>query len=88
MRIMCAALLLTILSLLVSTTNAFSSLKGSRFSRSMSKFATTIPKPITSEISPVQLRSLELFDQNGAKKTVDSLMGDGKSVVIFLRHLG
>ena len=82
------ALLLTILAVLVSTTNAFSSTKSPRFSRSVTSFATTIQKPVTSEISPVQLRALELFDQNGAKKEVDYLMGDGKSVVIFLRHLG
>ena len=87
-KIMHAALLLTILAVLLSTTNAFSSTKNPRFSRSVTSFATTIQKPVTSEISPVQLRALELFDQNGAKKEVDSLMGDGKSVVIFLRHLG
>ena len=82
------ALLLTILSVLVITTNAFSSTKNPRFSRSIISFATTTQKPVTSEIRPAQLRALELFDQNGAKKEVDSLMGDGKSVVIFLRHLG
>ena len=87
-RIMHMALLLTILSVLVITTNAFSSTKSPRFSRSIISFVTTTQKPVTSEVRPVQLRALELFDQNGAKKEVDSLMGDGKSVVIFLRHLG
>ncbi|KAJ1417564.1 hypothetical protein B484DRAFT_334186 [Ochromonadaceae sp. CCMP2298] len=34
------------------------------------------------------VRELELTDVNGELKTVGSLMGRGKSVVVFLRHLG
>jgi hypothetical protein len=34
------------------------------------------------------VRDLELTDVNGELKTVGSLMGRGKSVVVFLRHLG
>lgn len=79
---------MAILSLLVATSNAFSVTRQHRFTRSLVAQATTIPKPLTSEVSAVLLRSLELFDQDGAKKDLDSLMGDGKSVVIFLRHLG
>lgn len=81
-------LLLAILSLLACTTHAFNSMKGSRFTRSMIAHVSTIPRPLTSDVSPELLRSLELFDPNGIKKDLGSLMGDEKSVVVFLRHLG
>jgi hypothetical protein len=82
-----AALLLTMLSFLACT-YAFNSIIPSRFSRSMVTHASVVPKPLTSDVSAVLLRSLELFDQNGMKQYLGSLMGDDKSVVVFLRHLG
>lgn len=43
---------------------------------------------MTSEVTPALLKSLQLFDQYGEKKELGLLMGDDKSVVVFLRHLG
>lgn len=34
------------------------------------------------------LKSLELNDVNGNRKKLGTVMGNGKSVVVFLRHLG
>ena len=34
------------------------------------------------------LKSLELSDANGQRKKLGDVMGTGKSVVVFLRHLG
>ena len=34
------------------------------------------------------MKSLELTDANGIKKKLGDVMGNGKSVVVFLRHLG
>ena len=34
------------------------------------------------------LRNLELTDYTGKKKTIGSVVGNNKSVVVFLRHLG
>jgi len=34
------------------------------------------------------MKSLELTDANGVKKKLGDVMGNGKSVVVFLRHLG
>jgi len=35
-----------------------------------------------------QIRSLNLRDCTGDRKIFDNLMTDGKSVIVFLRHLG
>jgi hypothetical protein len=34
------------------------------------------------------IRALELFDAAGMKQDLGSIMGEDKSVVVFLRHLG
>jgi len=34
------------------------------------------------------LRSMDLADSTGARRVSGEILGDGKSVVIFLRHLG
>jgi len=41
-----------------------------------------------SDVSANLVKSLELFDKDGTQKKLGSLMGDDKSVVVFLRHLG
>ena len=80
--------LLIILCLLGSRCEAFGILQKTRFSRSTSLRSTMTPKIMTSEVTPALLKSLQLFDQYGEKKELGLLMGDDKSVVVFLRHLG
>ena len=77
-----------LLCLLGSRCEAFGLLQKTRFSRSTSLLSTITPKIQTSEVTPDLLKSLTLFDQYGDKKELGLLMGDDKSVVVFLRHLG
>ena len=77
-----------LLCLLGSRCEAFGLLQKTRFSRSTNLRSTITPKIQTSEVTPALLKSLQLFDQYGEKKELGLLMGDEKSVVVFLRHLG
>lgn len=45
-------------------------------------------KEETVELSVPVLRKLELTNANNVRVKLDQLMGPGKSVVVFLRHLG
>jgi hypothetical protein len=44
---------------------------------------TTTSTPVTAKL----IRSLSLSDPDGKKRVIGEVMGNGKSVVIFLRHL-
>lgn len=85
-------ILLIIVSTLIGKSDSFRLSPSSRHSRSVvchaSKMNAETAKPLTRDVTADLLRSLTLFDQNGDKKELGSLMGADKSVVIFLRHLG
>lgn len=55
--------------------------------RTVMRMAGDTPMKV-SDVSANLVKSLELFDKDGTQKKLGSLMGDDKSVVVFLRHLG
>jgi hypothetical protein len=89
---MCNVILLIIVSTLVSKSDSFRLLPTAGHSRSVicraTQTAAETAKPLTRDVTSDMLRSLKLFDQNGDKRELGSLMGADKSVVVFLRHLG
>ena len=85
-------ILLILVSTLVDKGNSFRLLSIARNTRSVvchgTQAAAETAKPLTRDVTPDLLRSLKLFDQDGDKRELGSLMGADKSVVVFLRHLG
>ena len=59
-----------------------------RASRITTFAAQTDIKIKTTEVNAETLRSLTLFNTKGEQERLGTLMGDGDSVVVFLRHLG
>jgi len=81
------ALLLMMFMCLSNIVNSFNAVKSSRFTRSIIRASTEL-SPKTSDVTAPMIRALELFDAAGMKQDLGSVMGDDKSVVVFLRHLG
>lgn len=86
---------------LVTPSASFAAVSGSRFSHAqtlaMSHVMSDCGCTDVAEAGVVMndvlvtgatLRSTELFDARGEQRSVGSVIGDGKAVVIFLRHLG
>ena len=88
---LCKVILL-IFATLVGTSDSFRFSQSTKHARSLvcraTETAAEAVKPLTRDVTADFLRSLRLFDQNGDKKELGSLMGADKSVVVFLRHLG